>query len=51
MKLGLAQLDMYDPWGTPVASSDDGPTLVTAEGSPEKVEPVRAEFPALADRR
>jgi predicted amidohydrolase len=42
---------VFDPWGTPLASSDDDPALVTAEISPSRVEAVRAEFPALRDRR
>ncbi|AEN07101.1 Nitrilase/cyanide hydratase and apolipoprotein N-acyltransferase [halophilic archaeon DL31] len=42
---------VYDPWGTPLASSDDDPALVTAEISPSRVEAVREEFPALRDRR
>ncbi|MFB6143431.1 MAG: nitrilase-related carbon-nitrogen hydrolase [Halorientalis sp.] len=42
---------VYDPWGTPLASSGDGPALVTADLSPERVADVREAFPALADRR
>lgn len=42
---------VYDPWGTPLASSDDDPTIVYAECTPERVESVREEFPALRDRR
>lgn len=41
---------VYDPWGTPIATSDDDPALVTAELSPSRVENVREEFPALRDR-
>ncbi|QKY19058.1 carbon-nitrogen family hydrolase [Halolamina sp. CBA1230] len=42
---------VYDPWGTPIATCDDDPELVTAELSPARVEAVREEFPALRDRR
>ena len=42
---------VYDPWGTAVASTDDRPDIVTATVDPERVASVRAEFPALADRR
>lgn len=42
---------VYDPWGTPIAASDEGPTLVHAECPPERVRAVREEFPALGDRR
>jgi predicted amidohydrolase len=42
---------VFDPWGTPVATCDDAPALVTTEISPSHVEAVRAEFPALRDRR
>ncbi|WP_074876177.1 MULTISPECIES: carbon-nitrogen family hydrolase [Halolamina] len=42
---------VYDPWGTPVATCDDDPELVTASLSPSRVESVREEFPALRDRR
>ncbi|WP_435118285.1 carbon-nitrogen family hydrolase [Halolamina sp. C58] len=42
---------VYDPWGTPISTCDDGPELVTAELSPSRVEAVREEFPALRDRR
>ena len=47
----LGRSTLYDPWGTPVASSDDDPALVTAEADPEAVAAVREEFPALRDRR
>jgi predicted amidohydrolase len=47
----LGRSTVYDPWGTPVASSDDEPAIVTAELSPERVDSIRAEFPALDDRR
>jgi len=42
---------VYDPWGTPVAASDEGATVVRAECPPERVTEVREEFPALDDRR
>ena len=42
---------VYDPWGTPVATCDDDPELVTADLSPSRVDDVREEFPALRDRR
>lgn len=47
----LGRSAMYDPWGTPLASAGDDPALVTADVSRERVEDVRAEFPALEDRR
>lgn len=42
---------VYDPWGTPVAASDEGPTVVQADCPGERVSAVREEFPALEDRR
>lgn len=42
---------VYDPWGTTLASSDDEPTIVYADVDPGRVERVRDEFPAWADRR
>jgi predicted amidohydrolase len=42
---------VYDPWGTPVATTDDRETTVYAELDPERVATVREEFPALEDRR
>ncbi len=47
----LGRSTVYDPWGTALASASDESAVVTAELSPERVEDVRAEFPALADRR
>ena len=41
----------YDPWGTPVATTGGEPAVVTADVDPDRVETVRAEFPALDDRR
>jgi predicted amidohydrolase len=42
---------VFDPWGVGIASSDDEPALVVADLDPGRVERVREEFPALADRR
>lgn len=42
---------IYDPWGTALASSGEEPTIVTAELDPDRAAEVRAEFPALRDRR
>ncbi|QLD85233.1 carbon-nitrogen family hydrolase [Natronomonas halophila] len=42
---------VYDPWGTPLASSDDDATIVYADCDPERVDDVRTDFPALRDRR
>ncbi|MCU4975193.1 carbon-nitrogen family hydrolase [Halobacteria archaeon AArc-m2/3/4] len=47
----LGRSTVYDPWGVPVASSGDEPTLVSAELDPGRVGRVREEFPALRDRR
>lgn len=47
----LGRSSVYDPWGTVLASSDDEPTLVTADIDPGRVERVREEFPAWRDRR
>ncbi len=47
----VGESTVYDPWGTPVASSGDEPTIVVADVEPARVEEVRGEFPALADRR
>ncbi|MFU1781715.1 carbon-nitrogen family hydrolase [Haloarcula japonica] len=47
----LGRSTVYDPWGTTLASADDHPALVTATLDPTRVEQVREEFPALADRR
>jgi predicted amidohydrolase len=47
----LGRSSVFDPWGTTLASSADEPTLITQEIDPERVERVRAEFPALQDRR
>jgi predicted amidohydrolase len=47
----LGRSTVYDPWGTTLASADDDPALVTATLDPDRVDRVREEFPALADRR
>jgi predicted amidohydrolase len=47
----LGRSTIYDPWGTTVAAASTDATVVTADIDPERVEDVRAEFPALGDRR
>ncbi len=47
----LGRSTVYDPWGVPLASSGDEPSLVTCELEPDRVAAVREEFPALDDRR
>lgn len=47
----LGRSAVYDPWGTVLAGSGDDPRLITAAVDPERVDSVRAEFPALEDRR
>ena len=47
----LGRSTVFDPWGTPIASSGPDPTIVTATVDPERVSSIRAEFPALDDRR
>jgi len=47
----LGRSGVYDPWGTTLASAGDEPATVTARLDPDRVEAVRGEFPALADRR
>jgi predicted amidohydrolase len=47
----LGRSAVYDPWGTTLASAGDEPATVTADVSRERVDSVRAEFPALEDRR
>ncbi len=42
---------VYDPWGTTLAGTGEDPAVVTADCDPDRVADVRAEFPALADRR
>ena len=47
----LGRSTVFDPWGTPLATAADVPTIVYAEATPERVTAVREEFPALEDRR
>ena len=47
----LGRSAIYDPWGTTLASAGEEATLVTADIDPDRVREVRAEFPALDDRR
>jgi len=47
----LGRSTVFDPWGTPVATTGDRPALVEAEVEPSEVERVRDEFPALEDTR
>ncbi|ELZ13839.1 Nitrilase/cyanide hydratase and apolipoprotein N-acyltransferase [Halovivax asiaticus JCM 14624] len=47
----LGRSTVYDPWGTPIASTGDDSGLVVADLDPATVSDVRADFPALADRR
>jgi predicted amidohydrolase len=47
----LGRSAVYDPWGTTLAGAGDEPALVTAEADRARVDEVRAEFPALEDRR
>ena len=47
----LGRSAVYDPWGTTLASAGDETALVTATVDRERVDEVRAEFPALEDRR
>ncbi|WP_267639299.1 nitrilase-related carbon-nitrogen hydrolase [Haloarchaeobius amylolyticus] len=42
---------LFDPWGTPVATTDDRPDVVYAEADPDEIARVRDDFPALDDRR
>ncbi|WP_336036886.1 carbon-nitrogen family hydrolase [Halobacterium yunchengense] len=47
----LGRSTVYDPWGTPVASTGDQPGVVYADLDPGRVASVREDFPALDDRR
>ena len=47
----LGRSTVYDPWGPPVATTDDQPDIVYADADPEMVAEIRADFPALRDRR
>ncbi|WP_439026168.1 carbon-nitrogen family hydrolase [Haloarchaeobius sp. DT45] len=42
---------VFDPWGTPVATTDDRPDVVYADADLAEIDRVRQEFPALDDRR
>ena len=42
---------VYDPWGTALASLGEDPDVVAATVDADRVAEVRAEFPALRDRR
>lgn len=42
---------VYDPWGTPIATTGDHPDVVYADLDPDRVAAVREDFPALEDRR
>jgi len=47
----LGRSAVYDPWGTTLASAGDEATTVTAHLDRNRVDEVRAEFPALDDQR
>lgn len=47
----LGRSTVYDPWGTELASTGDEPATVFVDIDPDRVEEVRSEFPAIADRR
>jgi predicted amidohydrolase len=47
----LGRSAVFDPWGTTIAAAGDESTLVTADLDADRVDAVRAEFPALGDRR
>ena len=47
----LGRSAVYDPWGTPLAASDDDPTIVYANCEPKRVESIRERFSVLRDRR
>ncbi|MDG5774870.1 carbon-nitrogen family hydrolase [Haloarculaceae archaeon H-GB2-1] len=47
----LGRSSVYDPWGTILSRIGDEPGLVFADVDAERVRDVRAEFPALEDRR
>lgn len=46
----LGRSAVYGPWGTTVAGADDEATTLLADIDPGRVDRVREEFPALADR-
>ena len=47
----LGRSTVFDPWGTPLASTGDEPDLVVADVDTDQVTQVREEFPAWHDRR
>lgn len=47
----LGRSTIVDPWGTSVASAGTGPETVFAEITPDRVDAIREEFPAIRDRR
>jgi predicted amidohydrolase len=47
----LGRTTVYDPWGTPVSTTDDAPDVVYADVDPGRVASIREDFPALRDRR
>lgn len=47
----LGRSALVGPWGTTLAAAGDEPTTITGTVDPQRVATVRAEFPALADRR
>ncbi|MFA9518403.1 carbon-nitrogen family hydrolase [Halopenitus sp. H-Gu1] len=47
----LGRTTVYDPWGTPIATTGDSPDVVYADIDPDRVASIREDFPALADRR
>ncbi len=42
---------VYDPWGTPIAATDEESTIVYADCPVDRVDTVRSTFPALDNRR
>ncbi|GAA0199603.1 carbon-nitrogen family hydrolase [Haladaptatus pallidirubidus] len=47
----LGRSTVYDPWGTPLASTGDEPEIVVRDIDPTRVSKIREEFPAWHDRR
>lgn len=47
----LGRSTVYDPWGHRLASTGDEPATVRTTIDPDRVERIRGEFPAFADRR
>jgi len=46
----LGRSTVYDPWGRPIATTDDAPDVVYATAEPSRVKAVRESFPAIEDR-